>query len=66
MNFNVRSIGGKYSEMSVDEIQTGTLDELESCDLAIAMINAASELLWNAGDEVSSDACDNAVSLINQ
>ena len=34
MKFNVRGICGKYTEMSVDEIETGTLDNDEAASLA--------------------------------
>jgi hypothetical protein len=46
MEFKVRSFGGIYREISVDEISTSTLNAIESAELALKMINAADELLY--------------------
>ena len=65
MNFNVRNIGGEYNEMTVDECHTGSMDAQECRDLAMRMISAASEILYNIDEKEASDACDTATSLIN-
>jgi len=65
MNFNVRNIGGEYNEVTVDAIDSGTINSQECRDLAMRMMNAASELLYNIDEKEASDACDVAVSLIN-
>ena len=57
MKFNVRGICGKYTEMSVDEIETGTLDNDEAAALAGDMIAAAAELLAHIDMDSASDAC---------
>tara|TARA_R110000851_G_scaffold246998_1_gene399528 strand:+ start:240 stop:443 length:204 start_codon:yes stop_codon:yes gene_type:complete len=60
MNFKVRCISGgnnPLSEMTVDEIETGTLNSKESLDLAYKMITAADELLSNSGFD-----CDGTLS----
>ena len=51
MDIKVRSIGGEYSEMEVDEINTGTLDKQGSLIQACALISAAEDLITNAGIE---------------
>ena len=61
MNFNVRSIGSKYQEMTVDEMDTRTLDKKESIQLAQKMISAAEDLLYHAGLKANSDACGSIV-----
>jgi len=65
MNFNVRNIGGEYNEMTVDAIATGTMNAHECRDLAMKMMNAASELLYNINERDASNSCDAAVCLIN-
>jgi hypothetical protein len=45
MDFIIHYIGGEYVEMKVDAIETGTMDAREAAELAVEMINAASELL---------------------
>lgn len=45
MNFNLHWISNEYVEVSVDEINTGTLDAKEAKDLAVELIALASELL---------------------
>ena len=56
MNFNVRVICGEYQEMTVDAIETGTIDKKEAIKLAQDMISAADELLYNAGLMVNCNA----------
>ena len=57
MNFNVRSICGVYQEMTVDAIETGTLDKKEAIGLAQEMVSAAEELLRGCGVKTESDMC---------
>ena len=57
MNFSVRCIGGEYSEMKVDEIETGTLDAGEAVKLAKDMVSAAQDLLFYAGYESARSSC---------
>ncbi len=57
MNFNVRVICGKYQEMTVDAIETGTLYKGQAIRLAQKMVSAAEDLLFCAGLRVNSDAC---------
>jgi len=61
MNFNVRSIGDNLQEMSVDEIETGTMNGKEATRLAQSMISAAEDLLYRAGLRAMSDACGDIV-----
>jgi len=61
MNFNVRSIGNNLQEMSVDEIETGTMNGKEATRLAQSMISAAEDLLYGAGLREISDACGSIV-----
>ena len=60
MKFNVKSICNQYQEMSVDEIDTGVMDNDEARSLAIAMISAADDLLSGIDDDAS-DACTEIV-----
>ncbi len=60
MRFNVRSICNQYQEMSVDEIDTGVMDNEQAKELAICMIAAADELLCGI-DDAASDACTKIV-----
>ena len=53
MRFNVRSICNQYQEMSVDEIDTGVMDNDEARELSMSMIAAAGELLCGIDDEAS-------------
>ena len=57
MNFNVRYIGNDLQEMSVDEIDTGTMDKTEAIKQAQKMLSACDLLLYGAGLRVSSDIC---------
>jgi hypothetical protein len=61
MNFNVRTIGGEYQEMTVDAIETGTLDKKEAIRLAQQMVSAAEDLLYGVGLRGNSDACGTIV-----
>ena len=61
MHFNVRTIGGEYQEMTVDAIETGTLDKKEAIRLAQQMISAAEDLLYGVNLRVNSDACETIV-----
>jgi hypothetical protein len=53
MRFNVRIICNQYQEMSVDEIDTGVMDNDQSRELAMSMIAAADELLCGIDDDAS-------------
>ena len=66
MNFDVRSICGKYQEVKVDEIDSGTLDTKEAIELAKNMIDAAEDLLWGADMKASSDACGRLLSDLSE
>jgi len=57
MDFKVNSICGKYHEVEVDKIHSGTLDDMQAVEIARNMINAAEDLLWQAGSNDASDAC---------
>jgi hypothetical protein len=57
MNFNVHHIGGKYVQMKVDAIETGTMDHLEAAQLAGELLDAASELLSATNIDWASNAC---------
>mgnify|MGYP003650571299 CR=1 FL=1 len=57
MNFNIHHIGGEYTEMKVDAIETGTMDSLEAAQLAGEMLDAASELLSASNIDWASNAC---------
>ena len=57
MNFNVRNIGGDYQEMTVDAIETGTLDKKEAIRLAQKMVSAAEELLWGCDVKAETQMC---------
>lgn len=45
MNFNLHWISGKYVEVSVDEVNSGTLDAKEARELARDLISLVDELL---------------------
>ena len=49
MNFNVRSVGGKYQEVTVEDTHTGLIDKEESILLAQKLITAAEDLLHCVG-----------------
>jgi hypothetical protein len=57
MNFKINNIGGEYVEMKVDVIETGTMDAREAAELAVEMIEAASELLGAADISWASRLC---------
>ena len=57
MNFNVRNIGGNYQEMTVDAIETGTLDKKEAIRLAQKMVSAAEELLRGCDVKAETQMC---------
>lgn len=58
MNFTVKSIcGKKYHEVTVDEIESGTMDNKEAKALAISMILAAGDLLYATGKRDYGDRC---------
>ena len=57
MNFNIHHIGGKYVEMKVDAIETGTMDSLEAAQLAGKLLDAASGLLSASRFDWASNAC---------
>lgn len=61
MNFNIRTIGGEYQEMTVDAIETGVMDKKEAIRLAQNMVSAAEDLLYRAGLRANSDACGTIV-----
>ena len=61
MEFNVTGICGKYQEMTVTELETGTMDYKESIFTAMKLISAAEDLLWAAKEKSSSDACGSIV-----
>jgi len=61
MHFNVRNICGDYQEMTVDAIETGTMDKREATRLAQEMISAAEDLLHGADLPVASDSCGRIV-----
>lgn len=66
MNFKVRSICNKYTEMSVDAIETSTLDKSEAQEIAFKMIRAAGELLHNVDCTHESIACDELLECIEE
>ena len=45
MNFNVHFVSKRLAELSVDEVKSGTLNAKEAKELAIHLIQVASELL---------------------
>ena len=45
MKLETHNIGRRYIEVSVDEINTGTLDAKQAKELAINLIQIANELL---------------------
>ena len=50
MNFNVHFISKRLVELSVDETKSGTLNAKEAKELAIVLIQVASELLELSND----------------
>ncbi len=60
MKFNIKSICNQYQEMSVDEIDTGVMDNEQAKELAVGMISADDELLCGI-DDAASDACTKIV-----
>ena len=48
MRLKVKHICGKLTEVSNDDRNTGTMDAVESLDLAMHLIDVASELLAGA------------------
>lgn len=57
MNITVRTICGKYQEVTVSEMATGTLDKDEAVEQAKRFIQAADDLLWGADLERLSNHC---------
>ena len=45
MNFNIHWVSSRHVELSVDEVQSGTLNKDEALELARVLIAVASELL---------------------
>lgn len=48
MRLKVKSICGKLTELSVDEIDTGTMDAVETMEMAMHLIDVGAELLAHA------------------
>lgn len=59
MKFKVGFICGKYVELSVDAIESGTLDSVQAKVLALELINAAQDLLFGVSDREGGELCCN-------
>jgi len=65
MQFNYRSVG-EYSELIVNELETGLMDKQESVMLAQHMISVAAELLYGSRLRDESDSCGEIVEDLNK
>ena len=57
MNFNIHHISSEYVQMKVDAIETGIMDSVEAAQLAVELLDAASELLSASNTDWASNAC---------
>ena len=57
MNFNVHHIGSEYVKMEVDAIETGIMGSVEAAQLAVELLDAASQLLSASNINWASNAC---------